>query len=63
MNKTRQAVKTVNFRLYFKVIIRQNETQYFIHTGCLKKKVIELWSALARPLYNLQKSFFRSRKD
>ena len=33
------------------------------HTGCIKKKVIELWSALARPLYNLQKSFFRSRKD
>ena len=28
MNKTRQAVETVNFRLYFKVI-RQNETQYF----------------------------------
>ena len=33
------------------------------YTGCIKKKVIELWSALARPLYNLQKSFFRSRKD
>ena len=31
--------------------------------GVSKKKVIELWSALARPLYNLQKSFFRSRKD
>ena len=29
MNKTRQAVETVNFRLYLKVIIRQNETQYF----------------------------------
>ena len=29
MNKTRQAVETVNFRLYFKVIIKQNETQYF----------------------------------
>ena len=29
MNKTRQAVETVNFRLYFEVIIRQNETQYF----------------------------------
>ena len=28
-NKTRQSVETVNFRLYFKVIIRQNETQYF----------------------------------
>ena len=32
-------------------------------TGCIKKKVIELWSALARSLYNLQKSFFYSRKD
>ena len=29
----------------------------------LKKMVIELWSALARSLYNLQKSFFHSRKD
>ena len=28
-----------------------------------KKKVIELWSALVRSLYNLQKSFFHSRKD
>ena len=33
------------------------------YTGCLKKMVIELWSALARSLYNLQKSFFHSRKD
>ena len=32
MNKTRQAVETVNFRLYFKVIIRQNETQYFTYS-------------------------------
>ena len=32
-------------------------------TGCIKKKVIELWSALTRSLYNLQKSFFHSRKD
>ena len=32
-------------------------------TGCLKKMVIELWSALARSLYNLQKFFFHSRKD
>ena len=32
-------------------------------TGCIKKMVIELWSALARSLYNLQKSFFHSRKD
>ena len=31
--------------------------------GLAKKKVIELWSALARPLYNLQKSFLHSRKD
>ena len=29
MNKTSQAVESVNFRLYFKVIIRQNETRYF----------------------------------
>ena len=33
------------------------------YTECLKKMVIELWSALARSLYNLQKSFFHSRKD
>ena len=33
------------------------------YTGCIKKKVIELWSALARSLYNLQQSFFYSRKD
>ena len=32
MNKTTQAVETVNFRLYFKVIIRQNETQYFTYS-------------------------------
>ena len=32
-------------------------------TGCLKKMVIKLWSALARSLYNLQKSFFHSWKD
>ena len=33
------------------------------YTGCLKKMVIKLWSALARSLYNLRKSFFHSRKD
>ena len=32
MNETKQAVETVNFRLYFKVIIRQNETQYFTYS-------------------------------
>ena len=32
MNKTRQAVETVNFRLYFKVIIRQHEKQYFTYS-------------------------------
>ena len=32
MNETRQAVETVNFRLYFKVIIRQNEAQYFTYS-------------------------------
>ena len=31
MNKTRQAVETVNFWLYFKLIIRQNKTQYFTY--------------------------------
>ena len=38
MNKTRQAVETVNFRLYFKVIIRQNETQYFTYSIYTEKK-------------------------
>ena len=33
------------------------------NTVCLKKMVIKLWSALARSLYHLQKSFFHSRKD
>ena len=33
------------------------------YTVRIKKKVIELCSALARSLYNLQKSFFRRRKD
>ena len=33
------------------------------YTGCIKKMVIKLWSALACSLYNLQKSFFHSRKD
>ena len=33
------------------------------YPGCIKKKVIELWSALERPLYNLQKSFVCSRED
>ena len=32
MNKTRQSVEIVNFRLYFKVVIRQNETQYFTYS-------------------------------
>ena len=32
MNKTRQAVETEKFRLYFKVIVRQNETQYFTYS-------------------------------
>ena len=33
------------------------------NTGCTKKKVTKLCSALARSLYNLQKSFFPRRKD
>ena len=36
---------------------------YLHYTGYLIKMVIELWSALARSLYDLQKSFFHSRKD
>ena len=32
MNKTREVDETVNSRLYFKVIIRQNETQYFTYS-------------------------------
>ena len=31
MNKTRQTVETVNFRLYFK-LITQTETQYFTYS-------------------------------
>ena len=38
MNKTRQAVETVNFRLCFKVIIRQNETQYFTYSIIQSKR-------------------------
>ena len=38
MNKTRQAVETVNFRLHFKVIIRQNETQYFTYSKYTERK-------------------------
>ena len=34
-----------------------------VHTGYIKKTVIELCSALARSLYNLQKLFFHRRKD
>ena len=34
-----------------------------IYTVCIKKKVIQLWSALACSLYNLRKSFFHSQKD
>ena len=37
------------------------EIKYY--TGCIKKMVIELWSALASSLYNLRKSFFHGRKD
>ena len=35
MNKTRQTIETVNFRLYVKVIVRQNETDFF-ESFCLK---------------------------
>ena len=30
-------------------------TTVCVYTGCIKKKVIELLSALARPRFNLQK--------
>ena len=36
---------------------------YVYAQGVSKKKVIELCSALARSLYNLQESFFRWRKN
>ena len=32
MHKTRQGVKTSNFRLNFKVIIRRNKTKYFTYS-------------------------------
>ena len=38
MNKTRQAVETVNIRIYFKVIIRQNETQNFTYSIYTEKE-------------------------
>ena len=41
----------------------QNISDALDYTECIKKMVIELWSALARSFYNLQKSFFHSRKD
>ena len=46
-------------------MIQQNITIFLRvdYTVCIKKKVIKLWSALARLLYNLQKLFFHSRKD
>ena len=44
-------------------LIKAQVCDKYIYTGCIKKKVIELWSALARLLYNLQKYFLHSRKD
>ena len=43
-------------------IVTKSTTQH-CYTGCIKKMVIELSSALARSIYNLQKSFFYRRKD
>ena len=40
-----------------------NENLLIIIYRVYKKKVIELCSALARSLYNIQKSFFHRRKD
>ena len=49
-------------------IMRFNVFLYCVLTWSLiyrvsQKMVIKLWSALARSLYNLQKSFFHRRKD
>ena len=49
--------------IMYQLQLAQCHTCGTLCTGCLKKMVIEFWSALARSLYNLQKSFFHSRKD
>ena len=66
----RQQADMTMVRKYEEILIIVNTfsseySQYpcFSYTGCIKKKVIELWSALARSLYNLQKAFFHSRED
>ena len=35
--------------------IKSIQENICLYTGCIKKKVIELWSAIARPIFNLQK--------
>ena len=52
-NKTRQSVETVNFRLYFKVIIRQNETQYFTYIICSEQESENTASPEARDYLKL----------
>ena len=42
MNKTRQPVETVNFQLYFKVIIRQNYHQLTDDNFEIKSKIYSL---------------------
>ena len=58
----------VGKRVCFQTIVEHGQVldrlkSTITYTGCIKKMVIELWSALASSLYNLQKSFFHSRKD
>ena len=56
-------MSTIQVKLVRTVRDRALNKLYACYTGCIKKMVIELWSALARSLYNLQKSFFHSQKD
>ena len=46
--------------IVFEYILNKYGVNYTVR---IQKKVIALCSALARSLYNLQKSFFRRRKD
>ena len=38
MLQNQTQVETVNFRLYFKVIIRQNEIQYTLQLRCMQRR-------------------------
>ena len=61
--KGRVAVSKPLLRFEAQEIAMGKKVHELQYTGCLKKMVIELWSAIARSLYNLQKSLFHSRKD